>query len=64
MHDICPFAKNPCRENIFSPKHKQFMCAKNPCFTVDKSLSPIKTVESESHTALFVIKIGHSHGHN
>ena len=34
MHDICPIAKNPCRENLYSAKRKQFMCAKNPCFTV------------------------------
>ena len=34
MHDICPFAKNPCRENRYSAKREQFMCAKNPCFTV------------------------------
>ena len=34
MHDICSFVKNPCRENLYSAKCEQFMCAKNPCFTV------------------------------
>ena len=34
MHDICPFVKNACHENIYSAKCEQFMCAKNPCFTV------------------------------
>ena len=34
MHDICPFAKNPCRKNLYSPNREQFMCAKNTCFTV------------------------------
>ena len=34
MHNICPFTKNPCRENLDSAKHEQFMCTKNPCFTV------------------------------
>ena len=37
MHDICPFSKNPSRENLYSAKREQFMCAKNPCFTVVKS---------------------------
>ena len=34
MHDICPFAKNPCHENLYPAIREQFMCAKNPCFTV------------------------------
>ena len=34
MHDICPFTKNPCRKILYQAKHEQFMCAKNPCFTV------------------------------
>ena len=38
MHDNCPFAKNPCRENLYSAKREQFMSAKNPCFTVDAIL--------------------------
>ena len=33
MHAICPFVKNPCRENLYSAKREQFMCAKYPCFT-------------------------------
>ena len=37
MHDICPIAKNLCRENLFSAKLEQFMCTKNPCFTVPKT---------------------------
>ena len=34
MHDIFPNAKNPCRENFYSAKREQFICAENPCFTV------------------------------
>ena len=37
MHDICPFAKN-----LYLAKHEQFMCAKNPCFTVHICLCIIK----------------------
>ena len=28
------FAKNPCREHLYSAKREQFMRTKNPCFTV------------------------------
>ena len=35
---MCPFEKNPCRENLYSAKCEQFMCAKNPCFTVEDLL--------------------------
>ena len=42
MHDICPFAKNPCRENLYSAKREQFMCTKNPCLLfVFLQLGPI-----------------------
>ena len=28
--------KNPCRENLYLAKREQFMCVKNPCFTVEE----------------------------
>jgi len=31
---FCRFAKNPCRENLYSAKREQFMRTKNPCFTI------------------------------
>ena len=40
MHDICPFAKNPCRENLYSAKREQFICAKNSCLTYMYLIDP------------------------
>ena len=48
MHDICPFAKNPCRGNLNSAKRKQFTCAKNLCFTVNQYSFRMKMLNSIS----------------
>ena len=39
---MCPIAKNSCRENLHLAKCEQFMCAKNPWFTVSENITVVR----------------------